>query len=128
MALTGTGANLAYKDNGAGRLTIDWGADGNPKFNDDQADLVMSLLFESPWFGDRAGKRRSLIATIDSKDPSTPGRLEQYALDALQPAIDDGRLRSVNASARPIGNGYSLTVTYITRTGRPGSQSVALSG
>ena len=127
MPLTGTGAGLALADNGKGKLTFAWGADGNPKFDDSQVETVMSLLLESPWFGDRAKKRRTLIPTVKTKDASTPGRLAQYARDALQPAIDDGRIKSMAPTVEPSGIGYSLRVSYVTGTGKQASVNLPLS-
>ncbi len=121
------GRNIAWKDAGNGRLTLDWDATGNPKFNNDEAELIYSLLLESPWFGDPTGKRRSLVPTVKTKDASTPGRLKQYAEDAMQPGIQDGRLRSAIAIVVPAANGYQLTIDYVTADGRESSQSVAVS-
>ena len=43
MMLTGTGANLGYKDNGKGKLTIAWGADGTPVGRAQRHDLADPL-------------------------------------------------------------------------------------
>lgn len=128
MTLPIEGAQLALADAGNGRVTVRWSG-GNPVFDDDQRETVLSLLLESPgWFGDSGRKRRSQIPTVTTKDAATPGRLAQYAKDALQPAIDDGRLRSVDSvDVQPAGSGYLVVVGYTTGTGKQVSLSTSLS-
>jgi phage gp46-like protein len=127
MPLTGTGRNLALTDAGNGRVTVVWGADGNPVFDDALGEVVFSLLLETAgWFGDHGGKRRTLLPTVKVRDSSTPGKLEEYARDALQVAIDDGRLRSVSPTVQPSGLGFLLTVAYVTSAGRESSVTVPL--
>lgn len=126
MALTSPGTQLALVDAGNGRVTIQW-AHGNPVFDDSQDETVLSLLVESPgWFGDRAKKRRSLLPSVKTRDSSTPSKIEQYARDTLQPAIDDGRLRSVTPTATALPSGYQLTVQYVTGDGKTGAVTVPL--
>jgi len=108
-------------------VTFTWGADGNPVFDDNEAECVLSLLMERPWFSDPAGKRQSKIMDVKSVDASTPGLLETRARDALQPAIDDKRLKSVSPVAIPSGLGYELRVGYVTGRGVRGEVSVPLS-
>ncbi len=117
--MTSTGANLALRDAGNGKLTPYWGPDGNPVYDDSEAELVFSLLCElAGWFADQQKVRQSKLPTIKSKDAQTGKLIEQYALDALQPGIDSGRLRSVSPSASPSGSGYLLTVNYVTASGK----------
>lgn len=127
MALSHVGAGLALVDAGNGKLTVKWDATGNPAFDDSQGETVFSLLMESPWFGDRQKKRRSKISTIKTNDSSTPGRLVQYAKDALQPAIDDGRLKSIVPSVQRSGSGYLLAISYVTGSGKQSAISIPLS-
>lgn len=108
------------------RVTFTWGADGNPVFDDSAGELVLSLLNEGAWWADRVGKRQSKIGTVKTRDALTPGRLVQYARDALQPAIDDKRLRSVDPSASASGSGYVLRVAYVTGSGVSGEVSQPL--
>lgn len=117
---------LALTDAGNGRVTVKW-ANGSPLYDDSQDETVLSLLMESPWFGDRMKKRRSLLRTVKTNDGGTPGQLVEYARDALQPAIDDGRLASVDPVVTPSGNGYNLTVRYTTASGLASSVTVPLS-
>lgn len=126
MSLPVAGPNLKLTDAGNGRVTVAW-VNGNPVFDDAQAEAVFSLLMEPDgWFGDRAKKRRTLIPTIRSRDAGTPGRLIQYARDAVQPLIDDGRLQSVEPSVTPTANGYTVTVAYVTGGGQQASVTVPL--
>lgn len=127
MPLAKAGHGLKLVNNGTGKLTAEFDATGNPAFNDDQAETVFSLLMESPWFGDRKNKRRSLLPTVKSKDSSTQGKIGQYAKDALQPAIDDGRILSLTTDVQPSGIGFLLRVTYVTSDGRPNAVDVPLS-
>lgn len=126
MALPPGGPGLKLVDAGNGRVTVEW-QNGNPIFDDSQAEAVLSLLMEpAGWFGDRSKKRRTLIPTVKARDASTPQRLEQYARDALQPAIDDGRLASVTPKVTPSSTGYVLAVGYVTGGGAEGSVSIPL--
>ena len=114
-------------DAGNGKLTVQW-VNGNPAFDDAESEAVFSLLMEpAGWYGDKAKKRRTLIPTIKTKDGGTAGRLEQYARDALQPLIDDGRLRSVDVTVAESGSGYMAAVAYVTGRGKTGALSVPLS-
>lgn len=109
------------------RVTFTWGADGNPVFDDSEAECVLSLLMEKPWISDPAGKRQSKIMDVKSIDASTPGLLESRARDALQPAIDDRRLKSVDPVVTRLGLGYELRVKYVTGRGASGEVAVPLS-
>lgn len=112
--------NFAFKNNGAGRLTFDV-VRGNPARDDRQTQLIMSLLMEQPWWGDEKQSRRSRLRTVRTDDASTKSRLESYSVTALQPAIDDGRLRSVEPIAtRDNSTGaWSLKIKYISAAGKP---------
>lgn len=119
--------NLAFQNDGQGRLTFVW-RNGNPVFDNRQTECVMSLLVEAPWWGDPLGKRRSQLATVQEDDATTKSRLEEYARAALQPALADGRLRSVSPTATRSELGkWSLRVVYTTPAGEPGSLDVPLS-
>lgn len=120
------GPNLQYANAGNGKLTIAWDTSGNPAFGDDETDAIMSLLFEAPYWADPSGKRRSLLPNVKTKDASTPGLIQQYTLDALQPIVDNGRISNVSAVVVPSGTGYELAISYQKRNGKPGSLSVPL--
>jgi phage gp46-like protein len=127
MPLSASGSGLACVDAGNGRVTAQW-VNGNPVFDDSMSEVVLSLLVELPgWFADHQKKRQSKLSTVKTVDSSTQGKIEQYARDALQPAIDDRRLRSVAPAAMPNGLGFILTVAYVTGTGKASSVSVPLS-
>jgi phage gp46-like protein len=125
MSLPPSGAGLALTSAGNGRVTVQWSG-GNPVFDDSAGEVVLSLLLEGPWFGDRAKKRRSRLPTVKTNDSSAPGRIVEYAKDAIQPAIADGRIQGITPSVQPSGSGYLLTVAYVTRNGVAGSISVPL--
>lgn len=127
MPLTSTGHGLALGNAGNGKVGIAWDATGNPAMGDDQSETVFSLLLERPWWGDPSGKRRSQLPDVKSRDAGTGGKIEQYARDALQPAIDDGRLQSVTPTAQAVTGGYILRLEYVTGAGRPVSLTVPLS-
>jgi len=126
MPLSSVGSGFALVDAGNGKVTVSW-VGGNPAFDDSQGETVFSLLMESAWFGDRQKKRRSRLSTIKTRDSSTPGRIVEYARDALQPAIDDGRLTSVSPSVVPTTTGYLLTVAYVTGSGKQAAVTMPLS-
>ena len=121
-------ANLKLANTTDGkRVTFSWGSDGNPQWDDAQSECVLSLLNELPWFADRVGKRQSKLPTVKTIDANTASKLQQFARDALQPAIDDGRLRSVAPRVATSGSGYVITVSYVTAAGVSSSVSKNLS-
>ncbi len=120
--------SMAYQNAGNGRLTWVW-KNGNPVFDNGQTERVMSLLVEAPWWADRAGNRRSQLSTVREDNAGTKGRLEQYTLDALEPAITDGTLVDVKPTAtREPSGAWRLRINYTTRGGQPGLVDVPLSG
>ncbi len=128
MPLSAAGRGLAPVDASNGKVTVQWDVTGNPVFDDSQTETVLSLLLELPgWYADTLKKRQSKLSTVKTKDSSTKGRLEEYARDALQPAIDDGRLQSVSPVATPSGSGYQLAVSWVTAAGKAYSLPTPLS-
>lgn len=126
--LKGTGTGLTLVNATNGKVTVTWDSTGNPAFDDSQAETVFSLLIEpAGWFGDRNGKRTTLLPTVNLKDSSTKGKLEEYSQAALQPAVQDGRLRSDTAEAVPNGSGYLIKVGYVTGAGKQHAVTVPLS-
>jgi hypothetical protein len=127
MAITTTGPNIVYERNpGNGRMRPTW-AGGNFAFGDDMAEVIFSLLLEDESWntgGRRQGPSLRSI-TIDSED--APRRAAQYAEQRLQLAINDGRLRSVKATAERVRRGQiSVGIEYVTRAGRSDLVTVSL--
>lgn len=118
MPFTRPGADIAMKrDPSTGRLTFDWDETGNPRYSDDNVHRVLSLLIEhraaseTPesnggpgWIWDTDGTRGSLLYTVKNVRRTTPSQVEAYALDALDLAVKQGKIRNpvVKAFLSPV--------------------------
>lgn len=108
------------RNNATGRFDVLLDASGNPVWTDSQEHTVMSLLleFEGGYIFDQTGKRGSRLRRIVQDKASTAADLRAAILDALDPAIQDGRIRNVVPTVTKLGPGrYKCAVKYQNRSG-----------
>lgn len=120
LALDGGGDVVLVRNGATGRFDVQLDASGNPMFDDSETHTVLSLLLERQggWWADPTGKRGSILHTIKLDRGSTINDLKSAVLDALKPAIDDGRIRNVTVDVqkRAAGN-YKVLVGWLNRFG-----------
>jgi len=125
MAFVNAGRDLALQRlDKNGRFTIIWDATGNPQFSDDGTFLVLSLLtnHRGMWWADESGTRGSVLYLIKQDTAGTASQITGAVDEALQPALDDGRLSTVTRSAvRKAPGRYELRINWTTPQGVSGS-------
>jgi len=127
VPLTGDGGDVALVVNPeTGLCDLDW--DGpNPEFDDTETHTVLSLVFEfqGQWWADATGKRGSRLQQLRNDVTSTQSELVARTLEALAPAVSDGRISSVSVTAERQSPGrYALDIRWKTRSGRSASVSI----
>ena len=110
------------------------GADGNPESTDSEMHAVLTQLCEhrgSPgvpgWVWDsRAGSgvpntHGGLLYLITEDTPAQRELARTYALDALQPLVDEGRIQNTRSSVEPATDQgrIDLVVNWDTVDGAP---------
>jgi phage gp46-like protein len=117
------GRDIALKRNPVtGRYDFRFDDTSNPAFTDSDEHLVLSLLMEyqAKYWADTTGKRGSRLHTVKNARSDTERELEAIVHEALDPAVADGRLRSVEsvtATTRASGR-YDIEILYRNREGR----------
>ena len=104
------------------RYDFDFDATRDVKFDDTERHRVLSLLVEhrGKWWADTTGERGSQIHTLKNVRSTTPSQMEAFAMEALQKAVDEGKIQNVTASARRVSpTRIDLTVSYETAGGKP---------
>ena len=120
MAWNAKGGDLSPVVNDqTGRIDFDWDDTGNPIFDDTKAFAVASLITQrrGQWMQDDTGNRGSLVHTVRNDTRAAPSRLENYALDGLQPLVDAGEITGPNGAEQPVA----------VVTGRPGQRRIDVS-
>jgi phage gp46-like protein len=125
MAFTGTGRDITVKRSAVTGLydQFEWDDSGNPGFSDNMSHLVLSLLLEyrGQYWADPTGRRGSLLHTVKNDTSTTQQRILSFAREALQPAVNDGRLYSIDVKAERLGQGkYQVSVYWVTPKGARG--------
>ena len=129
MPITTKGTDLRLTlDSATGLYDIADTDDGNPEEVSDESHAVLVSLYArlGEWFGDQSGSYGSLLHTVTQDSPETASKLEAYALEGLQPLIDERRLRPgprVRATRIGAGN-YRVEVDYETVSGVAGRAAV----
>ena len=118
MSLPDAGRDIGLKRNVLnGLFDLDWSdVSGNPVFADDGSHMVLSLLLEyrGLWWFDSTGSRGSNLYLIKHDLATTASDIKAAADIALQPAIDDGRLRTVTTKCVRKGPGrFELSVNWV---------------
>jgi phage gp46-like protein len=133
VPITTRGSDIALAlDPRTGRYTFDWASDGNPRFTDSEEYAVLSALHMrlGQWWADTQGNIGSRLYTVTTEQVGTTEQIKAFAFEALQPMVEEGRLRSgaaLRANCLRLGPGrYHLAVFYVTVAGRDGSVTLAL--
>lgn len=114
-------------------MTPVWGANGDLVFDDTENETVLSLLLERPgWAADSEGRRVSRLSLVKIGGAATASQLENYAREALQVAVDSGRILGgddLRVEVRQLAQGsYSIVVDYVTASGRSGRITHTIAG
>jgi phage gp46-like protein len=117
------GRDIALDRNPAtGLFDLAWDETGNPAFTDDESHTVLSLLLEKQrgYWADKTGRRGSLLHTVKHDRAATASQLTGYTTDALDSAVEDGRINEVQAQAERVASGrFALAILYRPRRGPP---------
>lgn len=114
-----------------GLYDFEWDDTGNPVFDNSAAHTVLSLQLErrGEYVFDRTGKRGSRLHTIKLDRGGTRDELEAANLEALQLAIDDGRITNVSTEARRVAPGfYYLDTRWHPTGGSPQTGRLPIKG
>ena len=115
-----------------GLFDLSFDATGNFAFEDTDSHTVLSLLLEekSGYVFDPTGNRGSLLHTVKLDRGSTKSDLESYAEDALDPAVNDGRIElpSKPAAKRVQPGKYDLDVKWRSRVGHVETLRLPMNG
>lgn len=124
MPLTLPGSDVALVRNpSTGRFDLQFETTTqNPQFSDDQSHAVLSLIYErqGEWWADASGKRGSLLWTVKEDRKASASKIKGYVEAALQPLVDQGRIRNLAVTATRVKPGrIDLGITYLSPSGLP---------
>jgi phage gp46-like protein len=132
MAFTKPGTDvLLLRNPSSGKHDLQWDSTGNPVFSDDESHRVASLIVEhrGKWWADPDGTRGSRINEVKEIRKASPAQLKNYALEACQKAVDEGKIQAdpTVTVTRPSPTRIDLRVDYRTAGGKPGSATKSIS-